>query len=145
LWFKLDTSHSLLCKNFLPAASVLEGLGRLGTFKTDRAAFRILALDLIVRESSSAHLVQLRDLSIPMLEKLLERPQVIPSSVLFFIGGSIPRGQQEKLFAQLAVITANEIELPITIRRLEVKRPQSDITEHETGRENGVFRGFVPP
>jgi hypothetical protein len=116
-----------------------------GAFKTDGAAFRILALDLIVRESSSARLVQLRDLSITVLEKLLKRPQVIPNSVLFFIVRSIPRGQQEKLFPQLAVITANEIERPITIRRLEVKRPQSDITEHETVRENGVFRGFVPP
>jgi hypothetical protein len=131
----------------MPRKAALLACEFAGAFKTDRAAFRIQALNLILKESSAASLVQLRDLSIPMLEKLLKRPQVVPNSVLArflstilsTIGPSIPLRQQEKLFSQLAVITANEIELPITIRRLEVKRLQYDIIKHETGAKKGVF------
>jgi hypothetical protein len=116
-------------------------------FKSDRPAFRIHALDLILQESSSAGLVQLRDLSIPMLQRLLKKPQVVPnfvlarflSKILSAIGPDLPKEQEEVLFSQLAIVTTSEIELPLQIQKVEVKRPQYDIIKRHVSSQKTVF------
>jgi hypothetical protein len=61
------------------------------------------------------------------------------TKVLSTIGPSISLNQQETLFGHLALITPTEIQLPIVIRQLEVKRSQYDIVSRCGDNKKKVF------
>jgi hypothetical protein len=84
-----------------------------------------------------------------MLISVLEWPESVPGAllarfvarVLGAIGPSLPLRQQEELFATLNSLSPGEIALPISVRKVEIRRPQYDIVPHEsaTGGRKEVF------
>ena len=131
------------------AALVASQLAEAFTHEEAGSSFRMYALNMMLKKSEAAGLLQIRNLCIPMFMSLLASAVEVPNDVLAkfmskimsSIGPQLPPEQQSDLFAELGKVNALEIKLPITVQKFEVQKLPYDIikSEESGGNSRGVF------
>lgn len=102
---------------------------------------RIYSLNLLLRLTDASGFMQLRDLGIPMFLSLLKSSFKLPreimgkflAKIVSTIGPKLDTDQQQELFSQLSEVNVLYINLPITVKRAEVKRLPYDFVKMERG------------
>lgn len=111
--------------------------------------FTLFALKVLLKDSSSSSLVQIRDLCIPMILKLLEEKEKVPmklysrflSKTMSAIGPALDTDKQIHLFNELESHTCVHISLPLIMKKMSVDQLSYSISEKETHKRSasGVF------
>ena len=114
--------------------------------QTDTAnTYSIFALKIILKESDSSSLVQIRDLCIPIIMTLLDEKEKVPmheyskflSKTMSTIGPSLAEDHQKNLFNELEAHSCEKINLPLQLRKMEVDKLPYSITKRDKNKHSG--------
>lgn len=107
--------------------------------------YSIFALKIILKESDSSSLVQVRDLCIPIIMTLLDEKEKVPmeeyskflSITMSTIGPSLSADHQTHLFNELEAHSCRKINLPLHLQKIETDKLSYQITKRDINKKSG--------
>ena len=133
--FKMYRKTALLASEF---SKIFESTDASNTFT-------IFALNIILKDTSSSSLVQIRDLCIPMILRILEEKSKVPisyyskflSKTMSAIGPALSHEMQTRLFTELHIHQCEKISLPLVLIDMQADKLPYTITRQEKKRRSG--------